>query len=194
MMLATMISDPTEPARALWERMNARDWDGVARLLDGGFSAVWPQTGERIPTPAAYVGLNQAYPGVWKIKVQSVDPSPDDLPILEPEPVARYAETLEPESQVPLAEGGDAPWHPTADLVARLWAEREHGGQIEVHHADGVIVPNWYDVTWSRGTHGVFGSQAPDGTVTITAVAWSSVQKVIVRQVQTLPADIFLTG
>ena len=57
--------------------MNARDWDGVARLLDGGFSAVWPQTGERIPTLAAYVGLNQAYPGVWKIKVQSVDPSPD---------------------------------------------------------------------------------------------------------------------
>ena len=124
----------------------------------------------------------------------AVDPSPDDLPLLEPEPVARYAETLEPESQVPLAEGGDAPWHPTADLVARLWAEREHGGQIEVHHADGVIVPNWYDVTWSRGTHGVFGSQAPDGTVTITAVAWSSVQKVIVRPVQTLPADMFLTG
>ena len=76
MMLATMISDPTEPARALWERMNARDWDG-ARLLDGGFTAAWPQTGELIPSPAAYVGLNQAYPGNWKIKVQSVDPSPD---------------------------------------------------------------------------------------------------------------------
>lgn len=86
----------------------------------------------------------------------------------------------------------DAPWHPSADLVARLWAEREHGGVVEVHHADGVIVPNWYDVTWSRGTHGVFGSQAADGTVTITALAWDAVKKVIVRGVKTLPADMFL--
>lgn len=103
----------------------------------------------------------------------------DDLPVLELEPTA---------------DAGEAPWHPTADLVARLWAEREHGGTVEVHHADGVIVPEWYDVAWSRGTHGVFGSQAPDGTVTITAVAWSAVQKVIVRQVQTLPADMFPAG
>lgn len=85
----------------------------------------------------------------------------------------------------------DAPWHPSADLVARLWAEREHGGVVEVHHTDGVIVPNWYDVTWSRGTHGVFGSQAADGTVTITALAWDAVKKVIVRGVKTLPADMF---
>lgn len=75
MMLATMISDPTEPARALWERMNARDWDGVGRLLDGGFSATWPQTAERIPDPQAYVGLNRSYPGTWKIKVRSVEPT-----------------------------------------------------------------------------------------------------------------------
>ena len=72
-MLATMISDPTEPARALWERMNARDWDGLFRLLDGGFSATWPQTRERIPTPDAYVGINRTYPGDWRIAVQTVD-------------------------------------------------------------------------------------------------------------------------
>lgn len=118
----------------------------------------------------------------------------EDLPILEPEPVAMPAAIPSPPVLAPEDEPGDAPWHPTADLVARLWAEREYGGKVEVHHADGVIVPDWYDVTWSRGTHGVFGSQAPDGTVTITAVAWSAVQKVIVRQVQTLPADMFPTG
>ncbi|EDP66738.1 hypothetical protein BAL199_16793 [alpha proteobacterium BAL199] len=72
-MLATMISDPTDPVRALWERMNARDWDGIQRLLDGGFQAVWPQTGERIPTPTAYVGLNRTYPGVWRCTVLAVD-------------------------------------------------------------------------------------------------------------------------
>lgn len=126
--------------------------------------------------------------------VSEAGPSPDALPLLEPETVGGPAQPLEPETTMPLAESSDVPWHPTADLVARLWAEREHGGQIEVHHADGVLVPQWYDVAWSRGTHGVFGSQAPDRTVTITAVAWSSVQKVIVRQVQTLPDDMFPTG
>lgn len=72
-MLATMISDPTEPVRALWERMNHRDWDGLARLLDGGFAAVWPQTGERIPSREAYIGLNRTYPGSWSIQVETVD-------------------------------------------------------------------------------------------------------------------------
>jgi hypothetical protein len=126
--------------------------------------------------------------------VSLADPSPEDLPLLEPEPVAMHAALPQPPLPAPAGEADDAPWHPTADLVARLWAERDHGGKVEVHHADGVIVPDWYDVTWSRGTHGVFGSQAPDGTITITAVAWSAVQKVIVRQVQTLPADMFPTG
>lgn len=88
---------------------------------------------------------------------------------------------------------GEAAWHPSADLVARLWAERDLGGTVEVHHADGVIVPEWYDVTWSRGTYGVFGSQAADGSITITAVAWDSVRKVVVRNVRTLPADMFPT-
>lgn len=125
------------------------------------------------------LATNALEPHAFDDLVSTEAASADELPLLEPEP---------------LADTGDAPWHPTADLVARLWAEREHGGMVEVHHADGVIVPDWYDVTWSRGTHGVFGSQAPDGTVTITAVAWSAVQKVIVRQVQTLPADMFPAG
>ncbi|MCR9178593.1 MAG: hypothetical protein NXI19_21690 [Alphaproteobacteria bacterium] len=72
-MLATMISDPTDPVRALWERLNHRDWTGAARLLDGGFQAVWPQTGERITSPANYLGLNRTYPGDWKITVRTVD-------------------------------------------------------------------------------------------------------------------------
>ena len=72
-MLATMISDPTQPVRALWERMNHRDWAGLERLLDGGFSANWPQTGERIPSRDAYIGLNRTYPGEWAIQVDTVD-------------------------------------------------------------------------------------------------------------------------
>lgn len=82
--------------------------------------------------------------------------------------------------------------NPTAQLVARLWAEREHGGKFEIHvTGGGVILPQWYEPRWSRGTHGLFANQAADGTVTLTAVAWESVQKVVVRQVEGLPDGMF---
>ncbi|MFM1904479.1 MAG: hypothetical protein RLZZ440_2379 [Planctomycetota bacterium] len=93
------------------------------------------------------------------------------------------------------AGGGDEsvdPGHPTASLVARLWVERQHGGVIELHLANGsVILPEWYDANWSRGSHGLFASQAADGTVTLTAVAWETVQKVIVRKLTAVPDDMF---
>jgi hypothetical protein len=87
------------------------------------------------------------------------------------------------------AAGGE---NPTAILVARLWAEREHGGIIELHLDGGsVILPEWYDANWSRGTHGLFASQAADGSVTLTAVAWETVRKVVVRQLTEVPNDMF---
>lgn len=82
--------------------------------------------------------------------------------------------------------------NPTALLVARLWAEREHGGIVELHLQGGsVILPEWYEPTWSQGSHGLFASQAADGSVTLTAVAWDSIQKVVVRQVEGLPDGMF---
>jgi len=85
-------------------------------------------------------------------------------------------------------EGGN----PTAILVGRLWAERQHGAVIELHLAGGsVILPEWYDANWSRGTHGLFASQAADGSVTLTAVAWETVQKIVVRQLTEVPNDMF---
>jgi hypothetical protein len=82
--------------------------------------------------------------------------------------------------------------NPTAQLVSRLWAEREHGGKFEIHvTGGGVILPQWYEPRWSRGTHGLFANQAADGTVTLTAVAWESVQKIVVRQVEGLPDGMF---
>jgi hypothetical protein len=93
----------------------------------------------------------------------------------------------------PAAEvGGSGGENPTAILVARLWAEREHGGIIELHLDGGsVILPEWYDANWSRGTHGLFASQAADGSVTLTAVAWETVRKVVVRQLTEVPNDMF---
>jgi len=93
----------------------------------------------------------------------------------------------------PADGGGGAEENPTAMLVARLWAERDRGGTIELHLAGGsVILPEWYDHAWSRGTHGLFASQAADGSVTLTAVAWETIQKVVVRQLATVPDDMFI--
>jgi hypothetical protein len=106
----------------------------------------------------------------------SVEPAPVDDQEGVPEPVVE----------------GVLPAHPTSQLVARLWDEREHGGIVELHLTGGsVILPEWYEPLWSRGTHGLFASQAADGTVTLTAVAWDSIQKVVVRQVQGLPDGMF---
>jgi hypothetical protein len=82
--------------------------------------------------------------------------------------------------------------NPTAQLVAKLWSEREHGGVVELHLKGGaVLLPEWYDSKWSKGTHGLFASQAPDGSVTLTAVAWESIEKVVVRQLAAVPDDMF---
>lgn len=88
--------------------------------------------------------------------------------------------------------GADEPSNATARLVARLWAEREHGGIVELHVTGGsVILPEWYEARWSSGSHGLFASQAADGSVTLTAVAWDSIQKIVVRQVEGLPDGMF---
>jgi len=82
--------------------------------------------------------------------------------------------------------------NPTAALVARLWEERQHGGIIELHITGGsVILPEWYESRWSGGSHGLFASKAADDTVTLTAVAWDSIQKIVVRQVDGLPDGMF---
>jgi hypothetical protein len=92
----------------------------------------------------------------------------------------------------PVSDGDSWPTVPTAALVARLFEEMEHGGIIEVHINGGsVILPEFYEPRWSRGSHGLFASRAADGTVTLTAVAWESIQKIVVRQVEGLPDGLF---
>lgn len=82
--------------------------------------------------------------------------------------------------------------NPMARLLARLWAERDHGGIVELHLVGGaVILPEEFSPRWSGNSHGVFASQAADGSVTITAVGWDTVQKIVVRQLTAVPGDMF---
>ena len=82
--------------------------------------------------------------------------------------------------------------NPMATLLARLWAERDHGGIVELHLVGGaVLLPEEFSPRWSGGTHGLFASQAADGSVTLTAVAWDTVQRIVVRQLTAVPDDMF---
>ncbi len=82
--------------------------------------------------------------------------------------------------------------HPLADLVMRLWAEREHGGIIELHLEGGnVLLPDWFERGLSTKSHGLFASQAADGTVTMTVVPWDNVERVVIRGVVGIPDGMF---
>ena len=92
----------------------------------------------------------------------------------------------------PEQAGSEGMTNPTAALMARLFQEMQHGGIVEVHITGGsVILPEFYEPRWSTGSHGLFASRAADDTVTLTAVAWDSIQKIIVRQVNGLPDGMF---
>ena len=83
---------------------------------------------------------------------------------------------------------------PTARLVARLWQELQHGGEVELHIAGSSrpILPQFFEREWSQGTHALFARQEPDQSITLEAVAWESIQRVVVRKVQGLPDGMFL--
>jgi hypothetical protein len=94
-----------------------------------------------------------------------------------------------PDEENPVAGSGP---HTLAALVTRLWSEREHGGIIELHLASGAIfLPDWFERRFSQSTHGLFATQAADGTVTMTIVPWDTITRVVVRGVVGLPDGMF---
>ncbi len=62
--------------RTFWERMQARDWPGVAATLAVEVEVEWPATGERFRGREAVVGVNRAYPEGWAIHVVRLVPDP----------------------------------------------------------------------------------------------------------------------
>jgi ketosteroid isomerase-like protein len=52
-----------------WRRIQARDWDGLARLLTADFSVDWPDTRLRIRGRENFVEFNRTYPEGWTIEV-----------------------------------------------------------------------------------------------------------------------------
>lgn len=105
------------------------------------------------------------------------------------QPASPAFDGIEP-AAMPEMDGID---NPTAVLVAKLFGETEHGGVVELHLKSGqIVMPLFYDFNWSRGTHGVFAAESSsDKTITLMAVAWDSVEQVIIRKVKGLPDGMF---
>lgn len=65
-------ADPTDAQAVLlrvFDRLDARDWDGFADLLDPDLQVEWPHTGERLDRDGL-VRVNREYPGRWRLSVE----------------------------------------------------------------------------------------------------------------------------
>jgi ketosteroid isomerase-like protein len=61
-----------EIVRSLWERFEARDWDGARELLAGAMVCRWPHSDERFEGADAFIAMNRAYPEGWRITIVDV--------------------------------------------------------------------------------------------------------------------------
>jgi hypothetical protein len=78
------------------------------------------------------------------------------------------------------------------ELFTSLWREREHGGQVELHLGEGVVVaPDWWSERLSTDEYGLFAIQCDEGTYDIHAIAWSHVRRITVRGLKELPGGVF---
>lgn len=68
----TAEANPVEVVRALWLRMQARDWRGARALLHDDAVLHWWTSGERIEGGDGIVRVNEAYPEGWTIHVLDV--------------------------------------------------------------------------------------------------------------------------
>jgi hypothetical protein len=81
--------------------------------------------------------------------------------------------------------------HPLASLFGMLWAEKPPEATVKLHLSGGEIVaPDRFAQRLSQGSYGVFSRSEPDGTHTLTVVAWESIVRVQVQGVRQLPPDL----
>ncbi|WP_046776963.1 nuclear transport factor 2 family protein [Streptomyces yangpuensis] len=71
--------EPLRVVEALWDRIQARDWDGVAGLVAEDAVVEWPVSGERIVGGGNYVAVNSEYPEGWAIRVLRIVADGDEV-------------------------------------------------------------------------------------------------------------------
>jgi rRNA maturation protein Nop10 len=80
--------------------------------------------------------------------------------------------------------------HPLAGLLAQLQRYKNQGVSIEIHLGDGKLIePEQFSLKDAQ--HAFFASREANGTHTMTVVAWSSIERVVVRGLEQLPREWF---
>jgi ketosteroid isomerase-like protein len=64
--------EPRKVVVDFWERIQARDWDAVGRLLTDDFVLEWPDARLRIRGRENFVEFNRIYPEGWAIEVLGI--------------------------------------------------------------------------------------------------------------------------
>ncbi len=65
-----MSSEPTNVVVALWQRVQARDWEAAREQLHEDFVCEWPHTGERFRGRDSYIAMNRAHPAPnWSVEL-----------------------------------------------------------------------------------------------------------------------------
>jgi hypothetical protein len=77
--------------------------------------------------------------------------------------------------------------HPAAQLTGRLWQLKSQGATVEIRYGEGHrVTPDEFVQSLSSASHGVFAVREPNGTLTLTAMPWDSIQVWIARGVRQL--------
>lgn len=80
--------------------------------------------------------------------------------------------------------------HPMAQLLQRLWPRKAAGAMLEIHLGDGkLLAPDEFAARDPR--FALFGVREANGSHTLTAVAWDSIERVVVRGLDHLPEEWF---
>lgn len=143
-----------------------------------------PACGSRFRIPSyAEAGEPHAHDGASAHDSSSTE-------IAAPEPLASlsgsqldFGTAPPPASQIAETREGSA--HPVAQLIGRFWNLKAQGATVEIRYGEGHrLTPDDWVRSLCSPTHAVFAVREPNGTLTLTAVPWDSVQLVIARGVR----------
>jgi hypothetical protein len=86
----------------------------------------------------------------------------------------------------------DARAHPMAEIFLHLWQRRVPGTLVELYLKGGeILTPDWYASRLSQDNYALFGLHDTDGSYSLLAVNWDSVDRIAVRGMEELPQGLF---